>query len=891
MRIIKPLRLAAMHRPFQKDGRDWLALTAIGMTTLRGERILLPDPELWETVAQALGSDGVLDASMPKSQPEFLATGYAYTRHQDDKTQAAVSVQVGRRRKALAVFGDRFWIDGRPSPPQAFDAMPIDWQHAYGGPDHEENPVGIGRSEEVVNGVRARRLPNVEHPDHLLRRPDQVVAPAGLGAIEVQRPSRMQRLGREYDDHWKDHLFPGFSRDMDWRYFNVASPDQWLGDGDGELAGAPFEIRNMHPEDAVIRGTLPDWRACGFIVRGVEPPIGSEAMPEAKHFEQLPMQLTTAWFFPHLDRLALVFHGAVPVTENDAEDVSHMMIALEDPRAAPRDPGHYWQVLYSRCDPEGAPFVVLDDTVLLPEECIGPWLDTGGEDEELPDAMARNMRSRAEHARERLSQAYRATGGDFSRYQMPADPAPATPTLKDLPAFIEKTQALVAAQKERLTAARSKMEVLAKENAPMSRKAGMDTSLFFEKFDQAVVKGPPKTDTRKLFDGITGVAAAVGLPPMAQDKQDELRRVTEHGRQSLTAAYRRMAHHQSAADPMSGAAAAHAREEAQRILAGDRDFSDKDFTGADFSGMDLRGTRWHRTLLEGADFSGCTLDDSDFNEAVLVRARLHRASLRRVVFYGCNLSLASLEDALFEGATLRQMQIEKLQARRCDFSGAVLEEIQGFTLHIEQCRFGRARITALHLLEASVLRQAHFDDAVFERSSLMETQLHDVGFVRAVMTHCAWVAMPTVERVDLSESHLLKTCFIGGTVLQGALFRNATLKDCCLREVPCDGADFSGAQILNSDFGSTSLRRANFEGADAPGVMFMRADFTEACLIDADLSGAVLRKAILVAADLRRANLFRADLSECLVDEHTLFDGAHAVQAVTTPKRKSGAAA
>ena len=885
MRIIKPLRLGAMHRPFQKDGRDWLALTAIGMTTLRGERVLLPEPELWETAARALGSDGVLDASMPKSQPEFLVTGYAFTHHQDDKTQTAVSVQVGRRSKVLAVFGDRFWINGRPSPPQAFDALPIDWQHAYGGPDHEENPMGIGHSEEVVNGLRVRRLPNIEIPGHLLQRPDQEAVPAGLGAIEMQRPSRLERLGHQYDDHWKDQLFPGFSKDMDWRYFNAASPDQWLDESDGGLAGAAFEIRNMHPQDAVIRGTLPAWRARGFIVRGVEPPIGSEAMPQAKDFEQVPMQLTTAWFFPHLDRLALVFHGAVPITENDAEDVSHMMVALEDPQDAPRDPDHYWQVLHSRCDPEGAPFVVLDDTALLPGRCIGPWLDS--EDEAQPDALEQNMRERAKRARERLSQAYSASGGDFSRYQMPADPTPQIPTLKDLPAFIKKTEALVAEQKERLAQARRKMEVLAKENAPMSRKAGMDTSLFFEKFDQAVVKGPPRTNTRKLFDGITGVAQAVGVPPMAQEKQDELRRVTERGGQGLTEAYRRIAHHQSAADSMDGMAIARAREEVQRNLAGDRDFSDKDFTGADFSGMDLRGTRWHRALLEGVDFSGCTLDDSDFNEAVLVRAKLHRTSLRRAVFYGCNLSLASLEDSVFEAATLRQMQIEKLEARRCDFSDAVVEEIQGLSLYVEQCRFDRARITALQVLEASVLRQTHFDDAVFERSSLMEAELHDVRFVRAAMTHCAWVAMPTVECVDLSESTLLKTCFIGGTVLQGALFRNATLTDCCLREVPCDDTDFSGARILNSDFGSASLRRSNFEGADAPGAMFIRADFTQASLIDADLSNAMLSKAVLASADLRRANLFRSDLSECLVDEHTLFDGAHAAQAVTTPKRKS----
>ena len=55
----------------------------------------------------------------PGAGPEFLVSGHAYTRHQQDKTQCAVSVQVHGRRKTLHVSGDRFWVDARPSAPHA----------------------------------------------------------------------------------------------------------------------------------------------------------------------------------------------------------------------------------------------------------------------------------------------------------------------------------------------------------------------------------------------------------------------------------------------------------------------------------------------------------------------------------------------------------------------------------------------------------------------------------------------------------------------------------------------------------------------------------------------------------------------------------------------------
>lgn len=883
MKVIKPLRLAAMNRPFHRDGREWLTLTAIAMTDLCGEQVLMPEPELWEMVAAQLGNDGVLDLSMPKGKPEFLVTGNAYTHHQADKRQCAVSIQVGRRKKALAVFGDRFWIDGRPSEPLPFESMRIDWRHAYGGGGHEENLVGIGHADEMINGLLARRVPNIEHPHALLQRPDQQLMPAGFGPVDMSRPSRLRMMGTQYDDHWKEHLFPDFSHDMDWQFFNAASSDQWLDEGDGELAGAPFEIMNMHPSRPVLRGTLPAWRARGFIVRGFEPPVGMEVEPEAKNFEGFSMRLTTAWFFPHVERVALVYHGVVSVTENDAEDVSHMMIALEED-GMPRALAHYWQTLSQRSDPEQGAYLVLDDAQLVPERAIGAWIDT--EEDGLVNALERNMKERAARAREKMSEAYRATGGDFSRYRMPEAPLQNTPTLKEMPAFLEKTKALVREQQQKLEASRRTMEQVAKDNAAQSKKVGFDTSRFLEKADNVTVKGPPKTRMQPLVDGIMGVSAAVGADPISQEAQEELARTAQRSERSLADGYRRMAHHQSAADAMTMADAQSARKLVEGILAGDRDFSDRDLTGADFSGMDLSRTRWHRSLLESADFTGCNLTGSSFDQAVLVRAKLHRVSLRGSVLHGCNLSLASLEDSDCSGARLDNMLIEKLEVRRCDFSDATVEEIQCLSLRIEDCCFDRARITAFQTVEGCVFQRVKFDEAKFERSTLLDCELQNVSFIGARMVHCAWTAMPRIEGVDFSEANLIKTCFVGGTALRKAVFRDASMKDCSLREVPFDEADFTGARLDNSDFTSASLRKAKLEYADAPDCVFIRTDFTQASLVDANLQGALLQKAILSSADLRRANLFRADLSECLIDDRTLFDGAYTEQVVTTPKRK-----
>src|SRR5690606_30646791 len=248
---------------------------------------------------------------------------------------------------------DRYWLDRRATEPLPFDAMPLDWRHAYGGPSYADNPRGRGAEEEIVNGVRTRRLPNIEPLDGRMTRPDQQPEPAGFGPVSPMWPRRFRRAG-EYHDSWLDNGARGFLDTLDPHFFNAAPPDQWW-PGQPEFApGVDYEIWNMHPKHARLAGVLPDWRARCFLRHA-----------ESQARRALDLGLTTAWLFPDRDRVVLIYQGATDLAEDDGADIDLLMPAL-DPPDAMRPPSHYEAVLARRLDPDYGPLHVLLDDELLP---------------------------------------------------------------------------------------------------------------------------------------------------------------------------------------------------------------------------------------------------------------------------------------------------------------------------------------------------------------------------------------------------------------------------------------------------------------------------------------------------------------------------------------------
>jgi hypothetical protein len=107
--------------------------------------------ELWQLAASELQtSGGVIDMAMPKTRAEFLATGYAYTHHQQEKTAVMARVDIDNLSKSLVVFGDRFWSGSKMTPPQPFGDMRLDWTRAWGVQAVKKTRMGWGFARKII---------------------------------------------------------------------------------------------------------------------------------------------------------------------------------------------------------------------------------------------------------------------------------------------------------------------------------------------------------------------------------------------------------------------------------------------------------------------------------------------------------------------------------------------------------------------------------------------------------------------------------------------------------------------------------------------------------------------------------------------------------------------
>lgn len=125
-----------------------------------------------------------------KPAVDVVVIGKAYAPGGDATTQMSVSVRVGKRSKAIAVFGDRechYRQDMPPvvSAPKPFTEMEIRYERAYGGRDeisnpdipflYPRNPLGTGialcNRRDTVEGLT---LPNLEDADDVLT-PERIV--------------------------------------------------------------------------------------------------------------------------------------------------------------------------------------------------------------------------------------------------------------------------------------------------------------------------------------------------------------------------------------------------------------------------------------------------------------------------------------------------------------------------------------------------------------------------------------------------------------------------------------------------------------------------------------------------------------------------------------------
>ncbi|MEM9761986.1 MAG: DUF2169 domain-containing protein [Pseudomonadota bacterium] len=192
-------------------------------------------------------------------------------------------LQVGPVDRRLDVTGPRAWhpmhrrglLRGREEravsgwelgEPDLSSAVPMDWRLAFGGPVpgseqgdgpaevDPRNPLGCGIAGQPDAWTDApRQAPQIlEAGTHLAW--DDAPEPACLAPVPPFWRQRQQHAGT-YDDAWLEERHPLLPEDFDPRFWQCAPPGQTC---DAPLSGATYRLENLHAEQGVAEGSLPD---------------------------------------------------------------------------------------------------------------------------------------------------------------------------------------------------------------------------------------------------------------------------------------------------------------------------------------------------------------------------------------------------------------------------------------------------------------------------------------------------------------------------------------------------------------------------------------------------------------------------------------------------------
>lgn len=859
MRVVKPLCLGLMTRPFETKRRFFLGVAVLCFVPLGTEEALFSEAGMWKLLGEELPPDQPLDLVIPKLVAEYIVLGRACAPDGTPVQALRVSARVGPLTKSLIVAGDSYEDRGRLIPPVPFADMRLDWTRAYGGPRHAENPIGRGMEEMAVPGVGlVVPRPNIEDPsvapEHRRRRT------AGFGPLDQTWAQRARYAGT-YDERWLRDDFPGFAKDLDWRFFNAAPADQHF---PGAVTGTEeYAFENLHPEEPVLQGRLPGLAPRFFIERK-----GAEGI-----LEEVPVGLTALVFVPHRRRAVLVHHGMVEIAEEDGRDIL-CAVAGVDRAAAPRPAEHYQAVKVARADPDKGPILALRESDLAPKDMLRPDPDMEAMNKLLAsqNLLAKNGRrdSEARIARARAMVAeYDLDPDEHGPGLLPPDAPP--PTIDDLPARIE--QAFEEARKAEAAA----------EAAPQISDEELEKALVGSGMTVAQVRaehteqptGPPTYTADRQRQDLRQTAEQVRAAGGDASEIDEIladpvmNHLWEQSEQEQRNAYLMTAHHQGPARQLSDR-----RSEALRaaeLPARGKNLVRINLCGADLSGIDLSGADLTEAWLDGVNLEGANLSGAILKDAVLAHARLGGARFDRAQMSGTNLGAARAPGAVFDGAVMRNAVLAKADLTGASLRGADLEGADVMEARLDGAVLEGAKAPSAMFMRLN-LAGCFAAGAMFEGATFLECDLQGIDFTGAKLASAAFLAS-NLRGLRAPGADLRKAVLNNGCDLTEAVLQDADLTEANLRGAIMLRAVLAGAKLASADLSDAQLEEAQLQNVSAPSARFVVADLRRAVLARGDFRGAVLQRADLRGTDLTEASFYEADLARVKTDGTTRYQG------------------
>ena len=732
------------------------AIEGIDQGFLTGETFADDDPE---REGQALTVDDFADF---KLKGEVMLIGSCHP-PKKPATSCPVRLGLGDWHKDLVVYGDRTWQRGvtgsKPSDPEPFETMPIDFEHAFGGPG-QPNPVGCGLAD---------RVPNVEVPSAPLHGRGQQPPPGCFGPVNANWEPRAALRGRNYGRDYLKNRAPFFADDFDWSHFNAALPDQQL--PEGYFRGdEPLTLVNLHPEHATLETRLPSLRIRAF------------ARDDRGDFRSIVMQLDTVVVEPDADRVLLTWRGHTPVREDDFEDVAYLLVASEALDSAPLDEAHY----RARLDA-----FIADPTGVLAE--IPPEMMAAYERSELEKQGLPTEPLELDPALDPMTGTIKATFGSAVPQQTLDRMAASVKRLEEVPDKTYDLGEMVADAEQARRRQAPPQKVLKLGSLPPVHLRKRLRPLV-EKMQELRAKEEETGQTIKGLDALEKVPFDPRLTELDPD-------------------YRPPVEPLSTDEPGPGA------DLRERDLS-DRDLRGADLSGADLREADLSRANLTGVNLTGAKLNKATLYQAIVEGADLTGADLSLVNAIALRAEGADLSRATLSESDFEHARLKGANLQEVTADYVVFEKADLREVTATKATLDHSDFSKAQLSGATLREAAGelclfaecdLRDADLGDGRFTQASFAGADLTGANLL-GTRADKAFFMGATLDTCDLRWSSLIDAHFTKASLVAAKLF-GANVKQARLYRAKLDGADFSHANLMSADLRKASIEAARFVSA------------------------------------------------------------------------------
>ncbi|QRN40874.1 MAG: DUF2169 domain-containing protein [Neisseriaceae bacterium] len=341
MKIVKPQQLVFLKNAYQLEKNCYLGISAIAGCYLDKTNHFITEPEVWDVWDKSPKSVPFLDVPVVKQFAEYVLVGHASIGKEVSFFDAEVNV--GKLKKQWRIFGEGSYIRRKK-----FYGMSMDHVNVWGGVDNQYNPLGKGNT--IIDNA-----PNVvlRKEDRLFER-ESLASPSPIPFNFNQRKKYIDKIAPTMaSSEYLDKVYPGYPKGFDLRYFQIASPDQWL-DSVAWPSGSSFLLRGFAQTEDTIKGNFPKVSARAF---------GSN---DNKIVDEIPLLLQTIWLVPNFNVALLVFTGEIQIGELTEEPYDVLLLALDND-GNPRDRAYYFKVLKKRLSKESKLDSLLD-LDLMPED-------------------------------------------------------------------------------------------------------------------------------------------------------------------------------------------------------------------------------------------------------------------------------------------------------------------------------------------------------------------------------------------------------------------------------------------------------------------------------------------------------------------------------------------